>query len=58
MPKQDSTLTDQQEEMAQTAFRLPLDLYKAVAHEVAERGPGATVQGLWIEAMRKFLKLD
>jgi hypothetical protein len=50
------TSQDQADDV-QTSIRIPLDVYTAVKHELAERGPGATAQDLWIEAMRKFLKL-
>lgn len=56
MSKQDNTITgEEKEETIQTGIRIPLDLYKTVGKEAIDRG--TTQQQLWIDAMRKFLKL-
>ena len=53
--KQDNTLTDDREETVQTGIRIPLELQKTVAKAAIDRE--TTAQQLWIDAMRKFLKL-
>jgi hypothetical protein len=53
--KQDNTLSATDQEQVQIGIRIPADVYKAVAHEAIERD--TTAQQLWIDAMRKFLKL-